>query len=651
MDEQQYINLFFERMRSSIHTIPYMIKDIEKKFPRSFILNYYIGFYYEKVEEYEKAETKFKRSITLEPLFMSPYLSLGSYYMKMNRYNDAEEYLTRVFGKRMMDMTMAKRERKINAEDNFRIGSMLGFVYMNNGMSEKAEKVYRKTMDILQEYCKDYTNPIYVEGMKVISLELGKIYSTNDINRAFKVYYTGLNIKYHGNGDEKLSKMIEDLDRDLLEGCMLQIHYIKEEDIDIKYDIKKMVEKVYGKYIMPAFPDEHGNDKIHIGYISPDFNKNAVGLFVTPLLKYFNRDRFKVFCYYTNNKSDEFTDVFRSYPDINWVEIGMLDNSEIYNMMKFRHKLDILVDLISAGHGGKLDLMAMSPANIIINYLGYPGTSGLEQMTYRLTDKIVDVNNDKKYVERLIYMPRSFLCFHMFENIREVKINYKKRVDNKVCIGVMNKMQKHHSDVRKVWKEILLENENVLLYIKRDESKHMELEEFYKDFPRDRLVFLPFSNTLEKYLDQFNEIDFCIDTYPYSGTTTTCTSLYMGVPVFTVYNEKANHVSNVTGSILNNMGIKEYTKYTSDTLEGYKMKINEYIKGGVVHGNEEREGLKSRFLELMNPKRFMGEYEETLENCIKESNLNVDNVVNNDVNFNNKSFDFPKLNTKNIKMI
>jgi len=613
MDEQQYINLFFERMQNSINTIPYMIKDIEKKFPRSFILQYYIGFYYEKVEEYEKAETKFKKSIMLEPLFTSPYLSLCSYYMNMKRYNEAEEYILKVFGKRMMDMTSLKRERKINADDNFRMGTMLGFIYMNNGLIEKAEGVYRKTKDILQEYCKDKTSPIYAEGMKVLCLELGRIYSTNDINGAFKMYYTGLKVKYHGNGKEKLNKMIEELDRDLLEGCMLQIHYVKEEDIGIKYDIGEMVKGVYGKYVIPKFPDDNRNSKIHIGYISPDFNKNAVGLFVTPLLKYFNKDRFEVFCYYTNNKSDEFTEVFKSYPGINWVEVSMLNNSEIYNMMKFRHKLDILVDLIACGHGGKLDLIAMSPANVIINYLGYPGTSGLRQMTYRLTDRNVDIGNEKKYVEELIYMPRSFLCFHMFENIGEVKINYKKRVDNKVCIGIMNKLQKHHSEVRKVWREILLENENVLLYIKRDESKNVELEEFYKDFPRDRLVFLPFSNTLEKYLEKFNEIDFCIDTYPYSGTTTTCTSLYMGVPVFSVYREGANHVSNVTGSILNNMGMSEYV---SDTLEGYKEKINEYIKRGVVHGNENREILKGKFLELMNPVRFMEEYEGVLE-CLK----------------------------------
>lgn len=621
MDEQQYINLFFERMQSSIHTIPYMIKDIEKKFPRSFILQYYVGFYYEKVEEYEKAETKFKKSIMLEPLFMSPYLSLGSYYMNMSRYNDAEECLTKVFGKKMMDMTTIKRERKVNAEDNFRIGSMLGFIYMNGGLIEKAERVYRKTKDILQEYCKDYKNPIYAEGMKVICLELGKIYSSSDVNRSFKMYYTGLNIKYHNNGNEKVSKMIEGLDRDLLEGCMLQIHYTTE--MDIKYDTREMVERVYGKYVIPKFPDEYGNSKVHIGYISPDFNKNAVGLFITPLLKYFNRDRFEVYCYYTNNKSDEFTEVFRSYPGINWVDISILDNSEIYNMMKFRHKLDILVDLISAGHGGKLDLIAMSPANTIVNYLGYPGTSGLEQMTHRLTDRKVDVNNESKYVERLVYMPRSFLCFHMFENIREVKINYKRRGDNKVCIGIMNKLQKHHIDVRRVWKEILLENENVLLYIKKDESRNMNLEEFYKDFPRERLVFLPFSNTLEKYLDQFNEIDFCIDTYPYSGTTTTCTSLYMGVPIFTVYNENANHVSNVTGSILKNMGMDDYI---SETLEGYKGKINEYIKKCKIHGNEDREMLRGKFLELMNPRKFMEEYEVLMEGLNNESKMSLQDI-------------------------
>ena len=251
--------------------------------------------------------------------------------------------------------------------------------------------------------------------------------------------------------------------------------------------------------------------------------------------------------------------MFSSYPDINWYDVSEMDNSDIYNMIKFNHKIDVLVDLISAGHSGKLDLIAMSPANVIINYLGYPGTSGLEQMTHRLTDNKVDNDSSQsEYTEKFLYLPRSFICFHMFENIKRVEIKHKRRGDGKICIGIMNKISKHHSSIRKVWKEIVEENSNVVLYIKRGEDFMENIEELYKDFPKDSVVFLPFSHTLEKYLSQFNEIDFCIDTQPYSGTTTTCTSLFMGVPVFTVYNKKNKHVSNVTGSILLNMGKEEF---------------------------------------------------------------------------------------------
>lgn len=627
MDEQQYINLFFHRMQNSIETIPVMIKDIEKKFPKSFILQYYIGFYYEKVGEFEKAESKFNKSITLEPLFMPPYLSLGSYYMKTQRYKDAEECLNKVFCKKMIDMTTMKRERKINPEEQFRICSMLGFIYMNKNLKEKAENVYRKTMNILQTYCKDYKNPIYIEGMKVICLELGRIYCTSDIDKAFKIYYTGLNISYKSKGNQKYDELIHNLDKNLLNGFMLNMHYTK--DIDINTDnIHKMVKKVYKKYIIPKFPDKHNNDKIHIGYLSPDFNKNAVGLFITPLLKYFNKERFEVYCYSTNPDNDEFTYMFRSYPDIHWVDVSILDNSEIYNLMKFKHKLDILVDLIAAGHSGKLDLIAMSPANIIINYLGYPGTSGLKQMTYRLTDKTVDADNEKDYTEQLLYMPRSFLCFHMFDNIKQTTINYNKKDKNdKIYMGVMNKLQKHHPIVRKIWKQIIVENDNVVLCIKQDESDYsMELlHETYKDFPKDKILFMPFSNTLENYLDLYNKIDFCLDTYPYSGTTTTCTSLYMGVPVFTIYKPGERHVSNVSGSLLKNMGMD---KYIAGSLDEYKEKINQYIKEYNYHGNVEREKLSQQFLDLMNPRQFMKEYEDVLEKCIKEHH-DCD-LVNND---------------------
>jgi predicted O-linked N-acetylglucosamine transferase (SPINDLY family) len=184
----------------------------------------------------------------------------------------------------------------------------------------------------------------------------------------------------------------------------------------------------------------------------------------------------------------------------------------------------------------------------------------------------------------------------------------------------MNKLMKHSNEIRKIWKEIIDENENVVLYVKRDEDMRLELDNFYKEFPRDKLVFLPFSNTLEKYLSKFNEIDFCIDTYPYSGTTTTCTSLYMGVPVFTVYDEKNEHVSNVTGSILLNMGKDEYI---GENMEEYKKKINDYIKNYKVHGNSEREKLKEEFLQLMNPEKFMKEYEDVLENTLEKYDNNV----------------------------
>lgn len=613
MDEQQYINLFFQRMKSSIKTVPYMIEDIEKKFPRSFILNYYVGFYYEKVGEYEKAEAKFKRSIELEPLFMSPYLSLCSYYMNNERYNDAERFLTGVFGKRMIDMTSGKRERKVSAEDNFKVGSMLGYIYTNGGLRDKAERVYKKMREIFQDYCRDYRSVTYIEGMKMVSLELGKIYAKRNTLEAYNSYCSGLKIK----GDVVDSRgMIHDMDKNLLEGCMLQMHYLTGRELgNVKLeDIRDKVSGVYGRYMMPKFPDEFRNGRIHVGYISPDLNKNAVGLFVTPLLKYYDKKKFRVFVYYTNRQADEFTEVFRSYSDVEWVDAGDMDNSMIYNMMKFEHKLDILVDLIAAGHGGKLDLIAMSPANTIINYLGYPGTSGMEQMTHRLTDKVVDVCEEGEYVEELLYMPRSFLCFHMFENIVDINIGYKGRSDGRICIGVMNKVHKHHVSVRRMWREILEENGDVVLYLKRDESNN-DIEELYKDFPRGKVVYLPFTSTLERYMEQFNEIDFCMDTYPYSGTTTTCTSLYMGVPVFAVYNENNRHVSNVTGSILLNMGMGEYT---SDSLEGYKSKINQYIRGYRSKNIEvERGETRRRFRELMDPEMFMKEYEEVLERVAK----------------------------------
>ena len=84
---------------------------------------------------------------------------------------------------------------------------------------------------------------------------------------------------------------------------------------------------------------------------------------------------------------------------------------------------------------------------------------------------------------------------------------------------------------------------------------------------RDRIRVLECTITHDDHLLTYNEVDIAVDTFPYSGTTTTCEALYMGVPVFSVYDDKYYfHAQNVSCSILKNSGLEEYIIKGGDDL-------------------------------------------------------------------------------------
>jgi predicted O-linked N-acetylglucosamine transferase (SPINDLY family) len=354
------------------------------------------------------------------------------------------------------------------------------------------------------------------------------------------------------------------------------------------------------------------NDKIRIGYMSPDFNKNAVGLFLTPLLKHFDKERFEIYCYDMSKGRDMYSDIFYGFDELNWFSIDEntgMNPFQIYNLIK-SHNLDILVDLIGYGHHYKMEVLAMKPAPIIINYLGYPGVTNLNETDYRIVDYVTDPKFDSLNEKPLYLESRCFVCYSLFENTPIPKIKCYKREpgNNKLRIGIMNKSSKMMGNniLINIWKHILAKNKNLELWVKLDESKKDEHRLVYKNnFPSKQIKFFDFCEKLPDYFELYNQVDFCIDTFPYSGTTTTCSALLMGVPTFTVYNPNNLHVSNVTGSILKHCG-EELSPFLCSSLKDYRDSIVKFKP------TFDREVIRDQFLKTMDPKLFMKEYESAL---------------------------------------
>lgn len=612
-EEQEYINLIFNHLQNgNIQAMENLVSQIDSRFKRSIPLNYYIAYFYEKVNRLECAIDRFKRCIDLNPYFVYPYFHLANYYLQMGDHSKLEELLTKIFGKKTTDLkTNVKREFRL--EDQIQVVNMLGPTYMRTKNYSKAIPLYRKGLEFLQDYtpAKSFNSPDYIQNFKTFSLALGESFAKIDPCKSTEYYLSGLLLD-----DNEDNEVFVQLNKRLFSGFALTLHYADVNDDYLISILKKATSKVDHMYLSESQPHTilQQKNKIRIGYMSPDFNRNAVGLFVTPLLKNFDRSKFEVFVYYNNGSSDQFTELFRSLPDIIWTNISSMHDLQVHTLMKNDHQLDILVDLIASGSQNRLELIGMRPAPYIINYLGYPSTAFFSAYTHRIVDNFTDPITQNSFhesihCEKLIRLPRTFLCFNLHST---VKLPILEQTSSTVIkIGIINKSNKWSTSIKDTWLKILNNNQNVISYIKEDESGDSNIKEF-GDHPRIKTI--PFQETLEGYLSIFNDLDFCLDATPYSGTTTTCTSLLMGVPVFTIYNPNENpHVSNVSGSILNACGL---TQFIANNHQDYIQKVGNYIK--ILENLSQTQKLQNKidtrdlFLKAMDPDKFMKEYENAI---------------------------------------
>jgi predicted O-linked N-acetylglucosamine transferase (SPINDLY family) len=183
----------------------------------------------------------------------------------------------------------------------------------------------------------------------------------------------------------------------------------------------------------------------------------------------------------------------------------------------------------------------------------------------------------------------------------------------------LNKENKNGREVLECWREIMHKTSNTKILIKLNSKDNMnERKTFYKnklDIDDDRMILLePCSD--EKYIETFSMIDILLDTFPYSGTITTCNSLYNSVPIVTLYH-KDYHAHNVSSSILMNSGFPELVCYDK---ESYVQKTIELSRNPIEVRRYKSE-IHDKFCELMDPKKFMPEFENLLKNTLRDSSL------------------------------
>jgi protein O-GlcNAc transferase len=272
--------------------------------------------------------------------------------------------------------------------------------------------------------------------------------------------------------------------------------------------------------------------RLRVGYLSADFRSHVCAFFIEPVLRHHDRSAFEVFCYSNHAMVDGVSARLRSLAE-HWRDVHALDDDACAAAIR-ADQLDLLVDLSGHSRGNRLPMLARRVAPVQATYLGYVFTTGVDAIDYRITDRQVDPpgESERYNVEKLVRLPNAYWCFQAPPLAEPGPLPA--QTARHVTFGSLNNFLKVTDATIDLWAGILRAVDRSRLLIASapfGERCERTLARFEaQGISRERISMfgrLP----LEKYAALLRAVDVALDTYPYGGGATTCTTLWMGIPV------------------------------------------------------------------------------------------------------------------------
>lgn len=449
------------------------------------------GKFIEAVPEFEKA-------IELDSDYALAYNNLANALQGLKQYDEAISHLQTAY--RL-------------APNNAGIINNLGIAYSQASLYSKSLDYYEKALSIEPGYADVYQNiAISLESMGQFEQAAENFKKALAINPSSSLAYTGylFCLNYNTNLDEEF----------------------------IFREHRKWGETVRQKSSeSPAFDYKH--KRLRIGYLSPDLRAHPVSFFIEPVLEQHDSEQFEIYVYHDHMVNDKVTNALKQHVE-HWCDVVRLTDTELANRVR-NDEIDILVELAGHTATNRMQVLAEKVAPVQVNYLGYPNTTGLSTIDYRLTDAWADPEGqtEKFYTETLYRLPGGFLCYKPPQQSPEIK-PAPSTTNDFITFGCFNNAKKINSSVIGVWAEILHDLPGSRLLMKSQHYRDEKIRDNFialfdeHDIDSTRIEFISWSEDFFAHMDLYNRVDIALDPFPYNGTTTTCEALWMGVPVITL---------------------------------------------------------------------------------------------------------------------
>ncbi|GAB7536244.1 O-linked N-acetylglucosamine transferase, SPINDLY family protein [Burkholderia sp. 3C] len=334
------------------------------------------------------------------------------------------------------------------------------------------------------------------------------------------------------------------------------------------FDEHRQFAKIHEAPYLARWP-RHANKreperKLRVGIVSGDMFNHAVASYALPILETLKDDpTFSLHVYHNHTLEDQITVRLRACVQ-HWTTVAGFTDDRLVERIR-ADRIDILLDLSSHTGRNRLPVFARKPAPVQITWIGYPGTTGLEAMDYYLADRhaIPFGEMERQFTEKIIHMPANS-AFKPADNAPPVNL-LPALHNGHVTFASFNRLNKLRRDVIAVWARVLHAVPGSRMRIgaiPQDGGTAMLLDWFTAEgIAHDRLDLQPRA-PIAVYLQQHHHVDLCLDTFPYTGSTTALNALWMGVPTVTI---RGATLAGSAGAVwMSSVGLEQFVARDAD---------------------------------------------------------------------------------------
>jgi len=595
--------------------------------------------------KFDEALEEYRKALSINPKFTAVYKNLADLYPKIYSYEKALKEIETLFksGVNIPEILLSagilainnsdfKLSKKILAKnhelfpDHYESLYQLGISYHQSGYFKKAliayEKAYaiKENSDILlYAMAKAYTDT--KQDKKALEfLHKAVEINPNNYTVQHELIRNRLNTcDWSKRKEDELN--LKEISRKQIELetsdpiPFLNLNYFHQENEFLKEcsehsaqnSIRK-VAKIKSELIFKHEP--RIKDKIRVGYISPDFRDHPTGRVTVDFISAHSKEDYEVFCFslIADLPNDTIQNKFKESCDhyISLYNVPTVAAAKII----YENQIDILIDIAGYTTYSRTDILALQPAPIQCQMIGFPGTMGSSFIQYIIADDfLIPETHEEFYTEKIVRLPYGFPG-----SILDVNLEKKTRKDfnlpeEKFIYCCFNSQYKYSPELFDAWMNILREVPDSILLLKggSDSYKNNILNEVgNREVDQSRIFFadnLPFPD----YMARNNVCDLFLDTFFYTAGSTAINALQMGLPVLTFAGD--TNASRMGASIVQATPLQDFIL---ESVDGYIGKAIFYGNNRIVLDKIKNE-YKSKVLktDLFNKEKFVSRIEDS----------------------------------------